>query len=88
VGRTKNLGHLEPDEWYAVDVDYSGSEKRKWVGVGYESKGGSEVGKMVKGLWDERGWECLWVSQSSFSTRLGSEGDEETTRSTRQEELC
>ena len=62
AGRTKNLGHLEQDEWYAVDCDYSGPEKRKWAGVGYECAGGGEVGRMVRGLWDERGWECLWVS--------------------------
>jgi len=45
-----------------VDVDYSGGEKKKWAGREYEAKGGKEVGRMVKGLWDERGWECLWVS--------------------------
>ena len=44
-----------------MDCDYSGGERRRWAGVGYESEGGKEVGKMVKGLWDERGWECLWV---------------------------
>jgi hypothetical protein len=63
AGRTKNLGHLEQDEWFAVDCDYSGSEKRKWAGVGYECNGGREVGRMVRGLWNERGWECLWVSR-------------------------
>ena len=62
MGRTKSLGHLEGDEWFAVDCDYSGGERRRWAGVGYESEGGKEVGTMVKGLWDERGWECLWVS--------------------------
>lgn len=62
LGRTKSLGHLEGDEWFAVDCDYSGGERRRWAGVGYESEGGREVGTMVKGLWDERGWECLWVS--------------------------
>lgn len=62
AARTKSLGKLEKDEWYAVDVDYSGGEKKKWAGVEYESAGGREVGRMVKGLWDERGWECLWVS--------------------------
>lgn len=66
AARTKSLGRLEKDEWYAVDVDYSGGEKKKWAGVEYESKGGREVGKMVRGLWDERGWECLWVSLRSL----------------------
>ncbi|EIW70968.1 hypothetical protein TREMEDRAFT_73151 [Tremella mesenterica DSM 1558] len=38
----------------------AGPEMRKWAGVTYESPGGKEVGNMVRGLWDERGWECLW----------------------------
>ena len=63
MGRTKSLGHLEGDEWFAVDCDYSGPDRRRWAGVGYESQGGGEVGRMVRGLWDERGWECLLVSQ-------------------------
>ncbi|KAL1408817.1 hypothetical protein Q8F55_005631 [Vanrija albida] len=46
--------------WYAVDVSFGGTEMRKWAGVGFESKGGHEVGQMVKGLWDERGWETIW----------------------------
>lgn len=48
--------------WYAVDVQYGGREMRRWAGVNYESKGGREVGRMVRGLWDERGWETVWVS--------------------------
>lgn len=70
AGRTKSLGKLDKDEWYAVDVDCSGPEKRKWAGVEYESRGGKEVGRMVKGLWDERGWECLWVSSEMGSGPL------------------
>ncbi len=49
------------EEWYAADVAYGGREMKKWAGVEYQSQGGEEVGKMVRSLWDERGWECLWV---------------------------
>ncbi|WVQ80946.1 hypothetical protein IAT38_003053 [Cryptococcus sp. DSM 104549] len=38
----------------------AGNDMRGWAGVQYEMCGGHEVGKMVKRLWDERGWECLW----------------------------
>lgn len=57
----KNIGKLDGKSWYAADVAYAGAEMRRWAGVGYESKGGEEVGKMVRGLWDPKGWECLWV---------------------------
>lgn len=46
--------------WYAVDVEYAGAEVRRWAGVTYEAEGGHEVGNMVRGLWDERGWETIW----------------------------
>lgn len=46
--------------WYAVDVGYGGKELRQWAGVQYESKGGQEVGNMVKALWPEQGWETIW----------------------------
>jgi hypothetical protein len=61
--REKSIGKVEDHEWYATDVKYAGKEMRRWAGVEYESVGGREVGLMVKGLWDERGWECLWVSE-------------------------
>jgi len=61
VTRFKAIGTVKPRDWYAVDVAYAGAEMRKWAGVEYESAGGKQVGKMVKGLWDPRGWECLWV---------------------------
>ena len=32
LGRTKSLGHLEGDEWFAVDCDYSGGERRRCMG--------------------------------------------------------
>lgn len=51
------------NEAYAIDILHSGPEERRWAGVRYESEGGEEVGRMVRGLWDERGWECLWVSR-------------------------
>ena len=62
-GRAKFLGKLEQRDWYAADVAYAGREMSEWAGVEFESPGGREVGRMVKGLWDPRGWECLWVSQ-------------------------
>ncbi|CAK9780592.1 hypothetical protein CC85DRAFT_329197 [Cutaneotrichosporon oleaginosum] len=46
--------------WYAVDVRYAGAEVRRWAGVEYEAKGGHEVAKMVRGLFDPRGFETLW----------------------------
>ncbi|KAK8870082.1 hypothetical protein IAR55_000652 [Kwoniella newhampshirensis] len=60
VGRGKYQVELPKTEWYARDVMHGGREMRQWAGAQYESEGGKEVGKMVKGLWDERGWECLW----------------------------
>lgn len=59
---TKPIPAKEKHEWYAVDCAFGGSEVRRWAGVTYQSKGGEEVGKMVRSLWDERGWECIWVS--------------------------
>jgi hypothetical protein len=55
---------------YAVDARYAGEELRRWAGVQYVADGGEEVQRMVRGLWDERGWECLWVSD-----RAGDPGD-------------
>lgn len=46
--------------WYAVDLEYSGAELRRWAGVEFETPGGQKVGEMVRGLWDERGWETIW----------------------------
>ena len=46
---------------------------RKWAGVTYQSEGGEEVGRMVRALWDERGWECLWVSTAYPFAGLGGE---------------
>jgi hypothetical protein len=53
-----------PDDadWYASDLEHGGTEMKRWAGVEYETPGGQEVGKMVKALWDPRGWECIWVS--------------------------
>jgi len=64
VGRSKLIGKVKTEDWYAADVAYSGGEMRQWAGKEYECRGGEEVGKMVRGLWDPRGWECLWVSGS------------------------
>ena len=66
-------GRRGPDEagkggWYAVDVEYGGREMRRWAGVTYESKGGKEIGRMVRGLWDERGWETVWFVNPAVST--------------------
>jgi hypothetical protein len=61
---TRTIPPKEKHEWYAVDCAFGGPEVRRWAGVTYESQGGGEVGKMVKSLWDERGWECVWVSQA------------------------
>ncbi|ORY30227.1 hypothetical protein BCR39DRAFT_530056 [Naematelia encephala] len=60
AGRAKFIKKLERHQWYSADVAYGGQEAKKWAGVEVESPGGKEVGRMVKGLWDERGWECLW----------------------------
>lgn len=59
---TRTLGKLKKEESYSVDVEYGGTEMRKWAGKEYQSVGGEEVARMVRGLWDERGWECVWVS--------------------------
>ena len=69
VGRSKLIGTVKDRDWYAADVAYSGGEMRQWAGKTYECEGGLEVGKMVKGLWDERGWECLWVGGGSALRR-------------------
>ncbi|WVQ80115.1 hypothetical protein IAT38_002216 [Cryptococcus sp. DSM 104549] len=60
AGRGKIETGVSKEEWYARDVKHAGTEMRKWAGVEYECAGGKEVGRMVRGLWDERGWECLW----------------------------
>jgi len=62
VARQKYIGRIREKDWYAADIAYSGPEARRWAGVGYMAQGGQEIDKMVRGLWDERGWECLWVS--------------------------
>ncbi|OCF33737.1 hypothetical protein I316_04449 [Kwoniella heveanensis BCC8398] len=54
------LSEFGEQDWYAVDLKFGGPELQKWANRQYEAKGGQEVGKMVKALWDERGWECLW----------------------------
>ncbi|EKC97378.1 cytoplasm protein [Trichosporon asahii var. asahii CBS 8904] len=46
--------------WYAVDLAYGGREMKRWAGVQFETPGGQKVGEMVRGLWDERGWETIW----------------------------
>ena len=55
---------LKNEEWYAADVAYGGREMRRWSKVEYQSLGGEQVARMVRGLWDERGWECVWVSST------------------------
>ena len=60
------LGMLKDEEWYAADVAYGGREMRKWSKVEYQSVGGEQVASMVRGLWDERGWECVWVSDTAL----------------------
>ena len=70
VGRQKYIGRIREKDWYAADIAYSGPEARRWAGVGYMAKGGQEIDKMVRGLWDERGWECLWVSPICHSATL------------------
>ncbi|RXK39988.1 hypothetical protein M231_02783 [Tremella mesenterica] len=39
----------------------AGDDVKRWTGVQFECPGGHEVGRMVRSLWDERGWECLWL---------------------------
>ncbi|KAL7420630.1 hypothetical protein Q5752_004581 [Cryptotrichosporon argae] len=60
AGRGKSIRVKSKAEWYAVDVAHAGGEMRRWAGIEYECAGGHEVGRMVRALWDERGWECLW----------------------------
>ncbi|WVN87411.1 uncharacterized protein L203_102590 [Cryptococcus depauperatus CBS 7841] len=60
VGRGANQVSLPKAEWYLADRIYGGNELQRWTGVQHETKGGHEVGKIVRKLWDERGWECLW----------------------------
>jgi hypothetical protein len=62
IPRSKSLGQLDDKDWYAADVAWSGSDVKKWASKRYTSPGGREVSRMVEGLWDQRGWECLWVS--------------------------
>ena len=38
----------------------AGKEAQLWAGVQHQTPGGQHVGAMVRALWDERGWECLW----------------------------
>lgn len=71
--KEKPVGRAGPSSvgeggWYAVDVEYAGAEVRKWAGVTYEAEGGHEVGNMVRGLWDERGWETIWFVNPAVST--------------------
>lgn len=58
----KRIPPKQKHEWHSVDCNFAGAELRRWAGVEYQSQGGQEVGAMVRSLWDERGWECLWVS--------------------------
>jgi hypothetical protein len=62
VPLAKRIPPKEKHEWHSVDCNFGGAELRRWAGVEYQSQGGQEVGAMVRSLWDERGWECLWVS--------------------------
>ncbi|ODN85100.1 hypothetical protein L202_00923 [Cryptococcus amylolentus CBS 6039] len=59
-GAVDGAGDRLTSDWYNTDVLHGGKELRRWAGVKYESRGGEEVGRMVRGLWDERGWECLF----------------------------
>ncbi|WVQ77604.1 hypothetical protein IAR50_007292 [Cryptococcus sp. DSM 104548] len=59
-GAVDGAGDHVASDWYNTDVIHGGKELKKWAGVKYESRGGEEVGRMVRGLWDERGWECLY----------------------------
>lgn len=57
---TKFFPALRPEDYYTADVHAGGADQRAWAGVTYESEGGREVGRMVRGLWDPRGWETAW----------------------------
>lgn len=70
LGRTLVSANLADDEWYATDMGFAGPEQRKWAGVRYESAGGHEVGRMVRSLFDERGWECLWFVNPPVSSHV------------------
>ena len=59
----KNLVDMPKEVWYDIDVAVGGAEMRQWDGREYETEGGGEVGGMVRGLWDERGWETIWVGR-------------------------
>ncbi|ODO11228.1 hypothetical protein I350_00003 [Cryptococcus amylolentus CBS 6273] len=47
-------------EWQYLDRIQGHSEMKRWYGVEHEAEGGHEIGAMVRSLWDERGWECVW----------------------------
>ncbi|WVQ77606.1 hypothetical protein IAR50_007294 [Cryptococcus sp. DSM 104548] len=51
-----------PGGWYHHDQSKGSAEVQKWYGVQYEAEGGHEVASMVRDLWDERGWECVWFA--------------------------
>lgn len=53
--------------WYVEDIKYAGEELRRWAGVEFEAKGAHEVSNMVRGLWDPRGWECLFFVNPAVS---------------------
>ncbi|WVQ80947.1 hypothetical protein IAT38_003054 [Cryptococcus sp. DSM 104549] len=53
---------LKKHEWYAADTEIGENDIRNWAGVQYEMRGGHEMARMVRRLWDERGWECLWFA--------------------------
>lgn len=59
-GRSGPADPHEEGGWYAVDLAYGGREMKRWAGVQFETPGGQKVGEMVRGLWDERGWETIW----------------------------
>lgn len=59
-GRSGPADPHEEGGWYAVDLAYGGREMKRWAGVRFETPGGQKVGEMVRGLWDERGWETIW----------------------------
>lgn len=66
---TKFFPKLRPEDYYTADVHSGGRDLREWAGVEYESVGGSEVGGMVRGLWDPRGWETAWFVNPPVSLR-------------------
>jgi hypothetical protein len=68
--RETPIGTVDKGEWYVTDVKFAGKEMRRWAGVKYESQGGQELGRMVRALWDERGWECLWVSAQQDGAQM------------------